>query len=115
MKLPFGTTNTVVEFNIRDISDIILVCQTAGVKSLELGPIKVTFQGQRGNVDVESEPEVVKSLTSEKPVAELTKVDKAMLRDAWVNQLMIDDPAAYERLIIDDSTRDGYVNGENDR
>lgn len=119
-----GTTSLVAEEKVgkvdglglqaKEICRIIKVCQKSRVLSLELGAIRISFQGANSRsvskeaseiAETKSIPlagEVSAHADVEVPRSLLTPADKDALEEAQIAQLMIDDPSAYEKLMIDD-------------
>lgn len=114
------------KFTAKDIAVIIDACSRSNVTEFTLGELKIVFRGLSGNLDLQktypdqwSAPVVTSAVSAEEialPKVELSEVDKEMLKEAAVSQLMLDDPLAYEQYIIDEQTaRDGFLSERHSR
>ena len=83
------------------IVDIINVCKSSNIKSLEYGNLKLEFisnpsESPQTTIPLVHDPEPPKRMFAE--------VDEEEFEDLRLSQLMIDDPAAFEQEIIDSHT-----------
>lgn len=107
-----GTKNTVsFSLSAENICKILSECHTAGVLSLEIPGISVTFHprrnedavklGQASDLHRELSDEQVTSQKESRDQAEL--MDQNTLLEAEEAQLLIDDPQAFEKIQMDKS------------
>lgn len=124
-KLPNGTTPTGYKsltsskdmFKVKEICHIVRVCSEAGVTELKFGDLEVKFGGAFLSSPTKTEPaplgfsekEAYQSLPL-KPVLpdsntlsqKMNFIDKQVLEELERSQLMLEDPLAYEQLVIDE-------------
>jgi len=112
-------------FSAKDISAILKACHQCGVSEVSFGDLHVSFnRGLHGNADLQKTPlqQAAPSLVEENPKeigmpkVEYSDLEKEMFREVQVNQLMLDDPVAFEQYLIDEQqSRDGFLNEEGRR
>lgn len=96
----------------KGICAIINACHKAGVKELKLGDMSVSFVQESsqvapwtGQASLTPIPTGTEIPTEElQPQTLVTSEQKEMLRQIEENQLMIDDPIAFEARMIDSET-----------
>lgn len=99
----------------KEICRIIKVCQKSRVLNLELGDMKISFQVQDKKVATKeivvttekSEAQVSENVEGaskeiEAPKSLLTQADDDAYEEARRAQLMVDNPAEWEALMVDD-------------
>jgi len=95
---------------VKDICGIIKACNSANVSSLKLGQLEITFQPKvvptcaESTVPTESFTQALNSGSKEieLPTSLATEADQQVLEDLQRSQLMMDDPVAFEALMVDD-------------
>lgn len=79
------------------IIDIINICKSSNIKNLKYGNLEIEFISNPAPI-----AEVPKTAAAPDPVKKMfSQHDDTELEDLRMNQLMIDDPAAFEQEIID--------------
>lgn len=118
-----GTPSTALNgLQPHQLCRIIEACKSANVASFELGPLKITFAQvvskvaeSNAGLQVQSQVDVgpiTGSNEIESPTSLVTIADREVLEDMQRSQLMIDDPVAFEALMVDDHMqRQGTANG----
>ena len=88
------------------IVDIIRVCKSSNIKSLKYGNLEIEF------ISNPESPEAtpISVQDHEPPEPMIAKVDEEVEEELRMEQLMIDDPVAFEQQIIDSHT--GNYNAE---
>lgn len=122
-KLPSGATPTGCKdltslpdvFKVKEICHIIRVCSEAGVTELKFGGLEVKFGGAFSPADKPKpatlgfqENKAYQSLP-QKPVLpesdtfsqQMSFTDRSVLEELERSQLMLEDPLAYEQMVID--------------
>lgn len=107
-KLPSGTSNIKQSgLKAKDICDIIKECKDVGVAELKFGDLHIKFNSQGPAESVQSQDILTQNVLPGPPelvshpgtiTEELALMDEQEARDVLLSQLMIDDPAAYEKL-----------------
>ena len=98
-----------MELDTKKISAIIKACGKAGVQEFSLGELRITF-GTKTDPDLSVSPLSGEALSDEdhrKLNEQSLEQDEVRTRENQMEELLITDPAQYERLIIDGEFSDG--------
>ena len=106
-----------------DICRIIKECKDSGVVTLKFGELHIDFTPQRSAAPTPSqswselqqalEPGPVKQATPENVKQEIDVFDEQVAEDALYAQMLIDDPAGFEKLqMLEGMERQRVVDGE---
>lgn len=86
------------EFTAKDISLIVKSCKDSGVSSLEVGGLKLSFEGEHTeSLDEHISQELIIPEGNQTQLLEKNIEEDADLRELELQNLMISDPMAYEK------------------
>lgn len=93
--------------------NILKACKAYNVESIEIAGVKVQFRAQVLAKTTDA-GDVTGTNAIEPPKPLLTPFDEQAMRNAERAQLLIDDPSAHEREVIDDFLREADHAGTSD-
>jgi hypothetical protein len=83
------------ELSAKDISSIIKSCKDSGIKSLDYGGLKLSFEGQP--LDPHDDIQLDNAQGNQSHLLEKEIEEDSDLRELELQNLMISDPVAYEK------------------
>lgn len=86
--------------NSKDICTIITTCAESGVSEIEFEGVRISFTQQAPKTEALPVVQVPLDLSTVKE-ADLTKEQKDELEDLAIQQMVIEDPEAYENYVLD--------------
>jgi hypothetical protein len=92
----------VENFTAKDISTIIKACKDSGVRSLDCGGLKLSFEPEEREIAPMAgahQEELIVGPQESMPERELSSEDEEELNELELQNLMISDPVGYENLM----------------
>jgi hypothetical protein len=108
-------TNIPEVFTNVNICRIIKVCKEAGVSKLKFGDLEVEFNqpvkrfGPEEKLAYQKPAQVIAAPESKANTNAPSAFDKTLHEDLRITQLMLEDPLAYEQMVIDAQINGGHM------